>query len=189
MYSQPVPVMAAQVSSSNLPRDDTMYLFLEDRTGHGTGTDSGPGQGSAQAAAQAPGQAPGSSAAAKPDHGIEEEGFEIIDLPPDTPAPTSTAAATSASGATGLAGRRTPIPASALTPMARGKRGTYRILAVKPASNVLPLFQNLLSPFVMGLTKAARAVSCSSSAEITGLAPRHRHRPTFKRSFYESRRH
>jgi hypothetical protein len=169
MYSQPVPVMAQQVSSSNLPRDDTMYLFLEDRTGHVPRADSASSQISGQAAAQAQGQAGGSSTTttAKTEQGIEEDGFEIIDLPPDTPAPNPTTGttATTASGA-GSNTARAPLPASALTPMARGKRGTYRILAVKPASNVLPLFQNLLSPFVMGLTKAARAVSRSWTSGI-----------------------
>ena len=46
---------------------------------------------------------------------------------------------------------------------------TGQILAVTPAAAVLPFLQNLLSPFVMGLTKSARAVSfCIASAHITG---------------------
>ena len=159
--------MAAQVSSSSLPRDDTMYLFLEDRTGHVAGADPAQGQGQTSGLPGGPsaqqGQAGAGGSATKPENGIEEEGFEIIDLPPDTPAPlpVSAGAPASTGAAAGPKAPRAPTPASALTPMARGKRGTYRILAVKPASNVLPLFQNLLSPFVMGLTKAARAVRLS----------------------------
>lgn len=35
----------------------------------------------------------------------------------------------------------------------------YQTLAVRPAASVLPLLTNLLSPFVMGISKSARAVS------------------------------
>lgn len=38
-----------------------------------------------------------------------------------------------------------------------GKR--FRCVAVRPSTAVIPMLQSLLSPFVMGLTKAARTVS------------------------------
>jgi hypothetical protein len=39
------------------------------------------------------------------------------------------------------------------------KRIQYQTLAVKPAGSVVPMLQNLLNPFVMGVTKSARQVS------------------------------
>ena len=40
-----------------------------------------------------------------------------------------------------------------------GPTDKFRIMALRPAASVLPLLQSLQSPFVMGLTKSARAVS------------------------------
>lgn len=41
----------------------------------------------------------------------------------------------------------------------KGKEKRYQIMAVRPAAAFVPMLQNLLSGFVMGLTKSARAVS------------------------------
>jgi hypothetical protein len=38
------------------------------------------------------------------------------------------------------------------------KRKQFQTLAVRPASAVVPMLQNLLNPFVMGVTKSARQV-------------------------------
>jgi len=43
------------------------------------------------------------------------------------------------------------------------KRMQYQTLAVKPAASVVPMLQNLLNPFVMGVTKSARQVGLSLS--------------------------
>lgn len=162
-YSQPVSILSQERTAL---RDDTSYLFLEDRTrlqpqeqpaaSQTTAPGTSPTNGSGQKDSGAETTTDGSKDA----KGLESDGFEIIDLPPDTPSVQPNAANTDAEGGpTAVAVPALPLlPSSALTPMARGKRGIYRILAVKPSSNVLPLLQNLLSPLVMGLTKSARAV-------------------------------
>lgn len=45
----------------------------------------------------------------------------------------------------------------------RPKKQRYKILAVKPATSVMPLLHSLLSPFALGLSKAARAAASTSS--------------------------
>ena len=41
----------------------------------------------------------------------------------------------------------------------RRKHTPYQTLAVKPSGAVVPMLQNLLNPFVMGISKSARQVS------------------------------
>ena len=116
-YTTPLPVIR---ENTTYPiKDDTTYLFLEDRS---------------------PAPIPKSEP-------IEIDGFELMEIPPDTPLPSS-------QGNTSF-----NLPDSVKTEMAKGSKGLYRMIAVKPSSNVLGLFQNLLSPFVMGSVKSARAVS------------------------------
>jgi hypothetical protein len=160
-YTQAVTILSQERTPA---RDDTTYLFLEDRTRlqpepEITSVPAQPDPAPLASAATKDGDKKESSTAViggKDENGIEVDGFEIIDLPPDTPPVQSGAVGETTS--TTVAPSLPPLPASALTPMARGKRGIYRILAVKPSSNVMPLLQNLLSPLVMGLTKSARAV-------------------------------
>lgn len=40
----------------------------------------------------------------------------------------------------------------------RWKHTPYQTLAVKPSGAVIPMLQNLLNPFVMGISKSARQV-------------------------------
>ena len=155
-YSQPVSILSQERSA---PRDDTTYLFLEDRTRPEPLPEAAqvPVAVLADPTTGQPKKEPeGATADTKDEKGLESDGFEIIDLPPDTPSvqPAGTVVPEAMSAGLSLP----TLPASASTPMARGKRGIYRILAIKPSVNVLPLLQNLLSPLVMGLTKSARAV-------------------------------
>lgn len=39
------------------------------------------------------------------------------------------------------------------------EREQYQTLAVRPANSIVPMLHNLLSPFVLGVTKSARQVS------------------------------
>jgi hypothetical protein len=41
----------------------------------------------------------------------------------------------------------------------RRKHTPYQTIAVKPSGAVVPMLQNLLNPFVMGISKSARQVS------------------------------
>lgn len=93
-------------AKTNAPiiKDDTAYLFLDDRSSTATGGES-----------------------------------EHVNRATET----STAAHSS-----------DPIP---LQMDEEGKR--FRCVAVRPSTAVIPMLQSLLSPFVMGLTKAARTVS------------------------------
>ena len=165
-YTQAVTILSQDRSAA---KDDTTYLFLEDRTR--LQPEVQPANAQSDASTAGPGSKGGTKEGekkegitavigGKDENGIDVDGFEIIDLPPDTP---SVQTGTVGESSTDTAPSIPRLPASALTPMARGKRGIYRILAVKPSSNVLPLLQNLLSPLVMGLTKSARAVRHFSS--------------------------
>ncbi len=69
---------------------------------------------------------------------LDDEAFEMVDSDP--------------------AGQRFPEqPEPPALSIGKGAP-TYRTLAVRPAGNVLPLLHNLMSGFVLGLTKSARAV-------------------------------
>lgn len=145
-------------------RDDTTYLFLEDRSA-GRANPLAPSTPLTQGAHGARGKE--NEKAKEKEEGIETDGFEIMDIPPDTPAPGGLAGTNDLTLASSqslpadpqaLKKADDPLPKSALTPMAKGTKGVYRMIAVKPSGNVLPLLQNLLSPLVMGLTKSARAV-------------------------------
>lgn len=101
---------------------------------------------------------------------LEEDGFEIIDAPKDDPAapvapvaPAQPAPAPSA-GEPAPAPAPTPTPAEPIAPAPR-QRQKFKTLAVKPATLVMPTLHNLLSPFVLGLSKQARA-----GASTTGQA-------------------
>lgn len=98
-------------AKTNAPiiKDDTAYLFLDDRSSTATGGES-----------------------------------EHVNRATET----STAAHSS-----------DPIP---LQMDEEGKR--FRCVAVRPSTAVIPMLQSLLSPFVMGLTKAARTTASQTSS-------------------------
>jgi len=117
-------------------KDDTAYLFLEDRPGL---------KGSTNLEVDVP------TPAATPiaPNPLDDEGFQIIDptLPRPVPLPP-----------------RPPAPSRADS-VAAGK-SPYKTLAVRPATNVLPLLHNTLSSFVLGISKSARAVRPSLPTQI-----------------------
>jgi hypothetical protein len=151
-YSQPVPPVRDAVIPPT-PRDDVTYLFMEDkgRLKRGEGSN-GP-----RSVAATNGSVPrangqnrqnGQNGHSVPDRAkdqeLEDEGFEIVEPP-------------SGSVPNGETESKQSQPTIVETAQKDKKR--YQTLAVRPSAAVLPLLQNLLSPFVMGLTKSARAVS------------------------------
>lgn len=127
------------------------------------------GTATSKPSSQAPTPLPPPAAGSTPSNtaglGVDDD-FEIIDPPPPPPAGSASAP------------HGTPLPhppESAATPTTTrvaavgettqpGRR--YRTLAVRPAASVMPLLTNLLSPFVMGITKSARAAA-STTAEVS----------------------
>ena len=166
-------------------RDDTTYLFLEDRQAGqsgaagtedvaasagnvGAGASNANGGQASSTAATINGGANAQSSTTNNETDLEMDGFEIIQLPPDTPAATTPSLPTQPNQPTTTTQPLVPsAPKAALHPTSKGKRGTYRILAVRPASNVLLLLQSLLSPFVVGLTKSARAAASTTAQSAT----------------------
>ncbi|WVF66635.1 hypothetical protein IAT40_001375 [Kwoniella sp. CBS 6097] len=102
----------------------------------------------------------------------DEDDFEIIDKPKQ-----STEHSTfSSNSAPGEIGAHTQAQASS-SKTENDKNGKeevraprprphqrFRCIAVRPSSNVGPMLQSLLSPFVMGLTKSARATASTTSS-------------------------
>jgi hypothetical protein len=108
------------------PKDDTAYLFLDDRS---TSDGSRKGKGKETERQEILGEA-------------EDEEIQIIDPP--------------------------PIPVKTSNDIKSNKRKRqYHTLAVKPAASVIPMFQNLLSPLVMGVTKSARQVSSAHPRSLS----------------------
>lgn len=122
-----------------MPRDDTAYLFIEDgkKRDDTAASEQAEGSGSAQQPPQIPVE----------ESKLEAEGFEIVDAEK----------AEERSGEQGSGEERRGMDVDGETAGAPPPR-RHQIIALRPAASVLPLLQNLLSPFVMGLTKAARAV-------------------------------
>lgn len=130
-YSQPT---APGSSSLPVPKDDTTYVFLERRALE-------PTEARNAAAPDASKTGTGKAESEVVDTGIDVDGFELIDKK-DTSATV-----------VDVNRKTAPVQPSKVPP------GPYSITAVRPSSQLVVLLQNILNPFVMGLTKQARAVS------------------------------
>ena len=86
---------------------------------------------------------------------FDEDGFEVIDNPSNTAAAGAEAVDLTGLGTRGSSKSAAPADAT----LAGTSAASQRTIAVNPISSVLPLLQNLSSPFVLGPSKAARAVS------------------------------
>ncbi|KAK8844674.1 hypothetical protein IAR55_006523 [Kwoniella newhampshirensis] len=188
----PIPSSSTSTSGAIATRDDVTYLFLDDRilssapvnlggpstttSGPGPGPGSGPG---AEESTSTPmdvdvptsirGKESTSTVSVVGDNGgttMDEDGFEIIDIPPGEP--ESSSAQQGSNDLPPQQEARSPVVPDGIKPTIsletsskvkeekrRPKR--FRCLAVRPSAAVLPMLQSLSSPFVMGLTKAARA--------------------------------
>lgn len=93
------------------------------------------------------------------DDALEEDGFEIIE--PKAAEPAAAPAAPEPIAVDDPA----PPPPPAPEAKRQRPRPKFQVLAVKPATLVMPTLHNLLSPFVLGLSKQARA-----GASTTGQA-------------------
>ncbi|TXT07299.1 hypothetical protein VHUM_03469 [Vanrija humicola] len=167
-YSQSIPPVR-DVPVPTGARDDVTYLFLEDRD-----------------AVPAPAPAPPAPAAAdskdKPaekkdeekekaeekkdedkKNGLNDDGFEILE-PKALDGPGSESAPMDVDAPpTAEAEKEKPKPkADEKRPAQR-----YQILAVRPATLVMPTLHNLLSPFVLGLSKSARAAASTTAQAAT----------------------
>ncbi|ORY23547.1 hypothetical protein BCR39DRAFT_549124 [Naematelia encephala] len=157
MYSPPLPAVRDLVIQG--VRDDTAYLFLEAR--HTSTASQENGQSEKQE----------DKIKAKTEV-IEDDGFEIIDPPPPLSL-SSTKTSTAVGGGTPV-GDSGDNNASSSKPGVSGpgaKKARYRIMAVRPAVSTVPMLQNLLSPLVLGLTKAARAAATTTGSSLPTPTP------------------
>lgn len=90
----------------------------------------------------------------KKDEKMDEDGFEIVDMPKDAP--------------NGVAEASTDKDKAIAEVVDVPTR--YKILALKPATSVMPTLHQLLSPFVLGLNKSARAAA-STTAQTAAPTP------------------
>ncbi|OCF42153.1 hypothetical protein I317_04004 [Kwoniella heveanensis CBS 569] len=121
------------------------------------------------------------------DADADEDDFEIIDKPEtiqSQPADTNHASTSTSAAAPGPTAVENGYNDNAQTSTSRKGKGKessegaadkvkvnpkkphqrFRCIAVRPSHNVGPLLQSLLSPFVMGLTKSARATASTTSS-------------------------
>ncbi|WVQ64392.1 uncharacterized protein L199_002558 [Kwoniella botswanensis] len=103
---------------------------------------------------------------------LDEDGFEIIDMPKDKPSNSNT------NGNTNI-----PIPPGSndapqmqSVPEKESQQGhkessRFKCLIVRPTSNVQPMLQSLLSPFVLGYTKSAKAAASTTSSPLPTPTP------------------
>lgn len=177
-YSQSIPPVR-DVPVPTGARDDVTYLFLEDRDAAVAAVPAAASNG-----AKADGKAEEKKVEeekkeegkddkkddAKKDASaaLNDDGFEILD-----PKPTD-----------GVGSESTPMdvdaPAAVPTTTATEPKKDedkpkprptvvhrYKILAVRPATLVMPTLHNLLSPFVLGLSKSARAAASTTAQAAT----------------------
>lgn len=140
--------LTGRETTGNTPRDDTTYLVIEDRSVSSSARSAAEATAvpiSAQAS-QAAAPVPVTNGTPTASNKMDEDDFELIEPP------TSNAS-------------EIPVPSSTSATGQSTNNQRYRSLAVRPAASVMPLLTNLLSPFVMGLTKSARAAA-STTAEI-----------------------
>ncbi|KAK4687595.1 hypothetical protein P7C73_g2510, partial [Tremellales sp. Uapishka_1] len=121
------------------PRDDVIYLFLDDKGAPPSST-----------------LLPPPSIVSDEESQIEIDGFEMINPAQMAPTPQSQSNSTVDMKSVDLPDER--------------KRKRYRTLAVRQAGNVVPLLQNVLSGFVLGLSKSARATA-STTAQLPVPTP------------------
>ncbi|WWC57686.1 uncharacterized protein I303_100220 [Kwoniella dejecticola CBS 10117] len=102
---------------------------------------------------------------------LDDDGFEIIDIPASdsTPIPIPQTQTNNAPpNASADAAAKTPAEER----RTRTRKPTrFKCLIVKPTSNVQPLLQSLLSPFVMGYTKSAKATASTTSSSLPTPTP------------------
>ncbi|WOO84508.1 uncharacterized protein LOC62_06G008027 [Vanrija pseudolonga] len=149
-YSQSIPPVR-DVPVPTGARDDVTYLFLEDRDA-----------ASAANGAKAPeAKKDDTKDEAKKDSGLNDDGFEILEP----------------KALDGVGSESTPMdvdaaPATVPEPPKEEPKpprpvSKYKILAVRPATLVMPTLHNLLSPFVLGLSKSARAAASTTAQAAT----------------------
>ncbi|WRT63296.1 uncharacterized protein IL334_000201 [Kwoniella shivajii] len=99
---------------------------------------------------------------------LDEDGFEIIDSVKSKEQPNGANANPEqvTTKESSSISKDTPIPVSSKTKIP----SRYKILVVRPTSSVQPMLQSLLSPFIMGLTKSARATASTTSSLPTPTA-------------------
>ncbi|WWC97481.1 hypothetical protein V866_004361 [Kwoniella sp. B9012] len=103
---------------------------------------------------------------------LDEDGFEIIDMPKDKSSTSNTNGDAHTTVAPG--GNDAPQMQSLLNRESQQKHkqpSRFKCLIVKPTSNVQPMLQSLLSPFVLGYTKSAKAAASTTSSTLPTPTP------------------
>lgn len=126
-----------RAESSQQARDDVAYLVLDDRSASSSSKTKANGE-------ERDGKEKEKDKAEAPGPIVVDDDDEIQVIEPDTIRGQGTQANGDETSA--RPGKRKPFR-------------QYRTLAVRPAGAVVPMLHNLLSPFVLGVTKSARQVS------------------------------
>ncbi|WWD06251.1 hypothetical protein V865_004337 [Kwoniella europaea PYCC6329] len=103
---------------------------------------------------------------------LDEDGFEIIDMPKDKPSNSNSNGDTHTTVAPGA----NDEPQIHSVPQRESQQkhkepSRFRCLIVRPTSNVQPMLQSLLSPFVLGYTKSAKAAASTTSSTLPTPTP------------------
>ncbi|WWD22778.1 hypothetical protein CI109_107271 [Kwoniella shandongensis] len=178
--SNAVASTSASGAGAVATRDDVTYLFLDDRSipsssatqvvNDGTLSSSNDIGASSSTPMVIDVTSPDTKTSALGENGnvqgqgtMDEDGFEIIDIPPGGPNASS-----AQQGSTEIASQIPEGPSTSTGVEAEQTKEKlpkrFRCLAVRPSGAVVPMLQSLLSPFVMGLTKAARATATSTAS-------------------------
>lgn len=193
-YSQPFPI-GSNVASSKIPRDDVMYLFLDERRVIIKPTLNLSSSSSSSTLMAKGNRIEGSNVnetEGDTSNGtaIEVDGFEIVDptvknsssnsksidkvvnassssqLQLDTQSGVGVKSESSKEGGTGGAEEGHTDTNGRIGDASVGGK-IYRTMALRPAASVVPLLQTLLSGFVLGMTKSARAVGSPFLLRLT----------------------
>ncbi|WVR03183.1 hypothetical protein IAU60_000174 [Kwoniella sp. DSM 27419] len=169
----PAPHLPGQAQATPLKTDETAYLFLDDRTpipstsaGQSMSTTGVPEDVGTGDASKARPKLPDEPMVIDGDASLADDGFEIIDKPAGVDASGAVSSSTQPDNGNGAVPRSTTTSdgPSLPAPTAENRQKRFRCISVRPASNVAPMLQNLLSPFVLGLTKNSRAAASTTSS-------------------------
>ncbi|WVW81360.1 hypothetical protein I302_103351 [Kwoniella bestiolae CBS 10118] len=155
----------------NTKEEDITYLFLDDRSAL---TSHLPSSAQTSNGVDQTQQTNGASNSKSTDQPIEidkdtldDDGFEIIDKPKNTPGVDVDLTQPQTGGPL-----RDNTGSTEVTPkQSQRQPERFKCLAVRPTSNVQPMLQSLLSPFVMGYSKSAKAAASTTSSTLPTPTP------------------
>ncbi|WWC85408.1 uncharacterized protein L201_000271 [Kwoniella dendrophila CBS 6074] len=175
----PVASGSSNLNSSISDKEDITYLFLDDRSAlsdnrvQPTRTDETIGGNVRKRDSQnelIDVDKPSNSDQSQPieidKDTLDDDGFEIIDIPKVSEISTENVHVNATDNKAVEAKSEAVDDQPRQTQKAK-KQNRFKCLVIKPTSNVQPMLQSLLSPFVMGYTKSAKAAASNTSSVPT----------------------